>query len=141
MAGGDVMKGRVIYITQHDMERLRALIEIYNGKDAVYLERLEEELDSARIVEPKNIPYDVITMNSVVRIKDLDTGEEKTFAIVFPGKTDATEKAISILAPVGTALIGYREGDTIEWEVPAGTKRFQVIEIIYQPERVGNYEL
>jgi len=91
-------------------------------------------------VEPKNIPHDVITMNSVVRIKDLDTNEEKTFALVFPGKAKVAEKAISILAPVGTALIGYREGDIIEWEVPAGKKRLQVMEIVYQPERVGNYD-
>lgn len=135
------MEKREIYITQHDMERLRALIEIYNGKDTSYVDRLEEELDRARIVEPKNIPHDVVTMNSVVRIKDLDTNEEKTFALVFPGKTDTAEKAISILAPIGTALIGYKEGDVIEWEVPAGRKRFQVMEIVYQPERLGNYEL
>lgn len=135
------MKRREIYITEHDMERLRALIEIYNGNDAPYLERLEEELDRARIVDAKDIPSDVVTMNSIVRIKDLDSREEKTVVLVFPGKTDATEKAISILAPVGTALIGYGEGDTIEWEVPAGTKKLQIIEIIYQPERLGNYDL
>ncbi|MDD5245598.1 MAG: GreA/GreB family elongation factor, partial [Syntrophorhabdaceae bacterium] len=90
---------------------------------------------------PKNIPDNVVTMNSIVRIKDLDTGEEKTFTLVFPGKTNITEKAISILAPIGTALIGYGEGDIIEWKVPAGTKRFQVMEVIYQPERLGNYDL
>ncbi|HOW54174.1 MAG TPA: nucleoside diphosphate kinase regulator [Syntrophorhabdaceae bacterium] len=135
------MKKREIYITQNDMERLRALIEIYNGNDAPYLERLEEELDSARIVDSKDIPHDVVTMNSIVRIKDLDTGEERTLTLVFPGKTDAAEKTISILAPVGTALIGYREGDAIEWRVPAGTKKFKIIEIIYQPERLGNYDL
>jgi regulator of nucleoside diphosphate kinase len=135
------MKERTIYITQTDMERLRSLIEIYNGQDTQYLEHLEEELDKAQIVEPKNIPHDVITMNSVVRIKDLDNNEEKTFALVFPGKAKVAEKSISILAPVGTALIGYREGDIIEWKVPAGEKKLQVMEIVYQPERVGNYDL
>lgn len=130
-----------IYITHYDMERLRALIEVYGGNDAPYLDRLEEELDRARVVDPKNIPGDVVTMNSVVRIRDLDTGEEKTFALVFPNKTGTGEKTVSILAPVGTALIGCREGDTIEWDIPAGTKRMQVTEIIYQPERIGNYDL
>ena len=135
------MNERTIYITQTDMERLRSLIEIYNGNDAAYVERLEEELDRAQIVDQKDIPHDVVTMNSIVRIKDLDAGEEKTFALVFPGKAKVAERSISILAPVGTAIIGYREGDTIEWEVPVGTKRFQIMEIIYQPERVGNYDL
>lgn len=135
------MKTREIYITEYDMEKLRAIIEIYGGNDNPYLENLEDELDKARVVDPKNIPDNVVTMNSIVRIKDLDTGEEKTFTLVFPGKTNITENAVSILAPIGTALIGYREGDIIEWEVPAGTKRFQVMEVIYQPERLGNYDL
>ena len=73
--------------------------------------------------------------------KDMDTGEEKTLVLVFPGKANATDNAVSILAPIGTALIGYREGANIEWEVPAGTKRLQVVEVVYQPERLGNYDL
>jgi len=135
------MKTRKIHLTQLDMERLRALIEIYSGGDSLYVERLEEELDRAKIVDSKDIPGDVVTMNSVVRIRDLDTGEEKMFTLVFPGKSGESGKTVSILAPVGTAIIGYREGDVIEWEVPAGKKRIEILEIIYQPERVGNYDL
>lgn len=140
MIGGANMGDREIYVTLSDKERLHSLIEIYKGKDATYLEHLEEELDTAKTVRPENIPHDVVTMNSKVRIKDLDTGEEKILSLVFPGQTDSAEKTVSILAPIGTALIGYREGDTIEWKVPVGTKRFQIVEIIYQPERQGNYD-
>jgi len=135
------MKTGEIYITDHDMERLRALIEIYGADDTPYLDRLEEELDRARVVGPKDIPADVVTMNSVVRVKDLDTGEERSFALVFPNKTGIGERVVSILAPIGTALIGCREGDSIDWEVPAGTRRIQITQIVYQPERIGNYEL
>jgi regulator of nucleoside diphosphate kinase len=135
------MKERDIYITRHDMQRLRSLLEIHNGNDAPYIDRLEEELERAKIVDSKDIPSDVVTMNSIVRIKDLGSGDEKTLILVFPGKQDVTEKAVSILAPIGTALIGYREGDLIEWEVPAGKKRLKITEIIYQPERLGNYDL
>ena len=135
------MKQRGIYITKYDMERLHSFIEIYGGKDAPYIERLEEELDKAKIVDSKDIPDDVVTMNSIVRIKDLDSGEEKTLILVFPNKAGTTEKAVSILAPIGTALIGYREGDIIEWEVPAGKKRLKITEVVYQPERVGNFDL
>ncbi len=134
------MEQREIYITRADMERLRNLIQAYNGRDTPYLESLEEELDRAKIVDPKDIPHNIVTMNSAVRIRDLDNGEETTVMLVFPDKKETSEKTVSILAPIGTALIGYGEGDTIEWEVPAGKKRFQIMEIVYQPERVGNYD-
>lgn len=130
---------RHLYITESDMESLEALIEIGSRKDAAYLRSLEDELQHAHIVTSNEIPHDVITMNSTVRLKDLDSGEEKTFTLVFPEKTKTTSNAISILAPIGTALIGYREGDIIEWDVPGGTKRLEVLEILYQPERTGNY--
>ncbi len=83
------------------MNRLRLLIQEYSGNDAPYLERLKTELDKARVLPPKDVPGNVATMNSIVRIKDLDTGEEKTFALVFPGKAGASGKAVSILAPIG----------------------------------------
>ena len=135
------MRKREIFVTQRDMERLQALIEIGGRQDAAYLESLEEELDQAKVVDPKDIPNDVVTMNSTVLIKDLDSNEEKTLVLVFPGKTNINENAISILAPLGTALIGYREGDIIDWEVPSGKKRIQVIKVVYQSERAGDYQV
>ena len=105
------------------------------------IDALLAELDRSTIVAPEDIPPDVVTMNSVVRIRDLDTGEERSFALVFPNKTAMGEKAISVLAPIGTALIGCREGDNLNWEVPAGTRRIQITQIVYQPERIGNYDL
>ncbi len=123
------------------MNRLRLLIAECSGNDAPYLERLKAELDKARVLPPKDVPGNVVTMNSIVRIKDLDTGEEKTFALVFPGKAGAGGKAVSILAPIGIALIGYKEGDIIEWHIPGADIRLQIMEIVYQPERLGNYDL
>ena len=130
------MKTRKIYITQHDMERLRALMEIY----AENIDMLEEMLERAWVVLPKNIPRDVVTMNSTVRIKDVDTGEERTFTLVFPGnKTD--NGAVSILAPAGTALIGRREKEIVERQVPAGKRKMQILEVVHQPEREGKYDV
>jgi len=138
---GRPMTCRGIFITQRDMKRLRALIKIHNGNDAPHLEHLENGLDDAKVVEPKDIPSDIVTMNSVVRIKDLDTHEEKTFALVPPDKAKTVEKSVSVMAPIGAALIGYREGDEIEWKIPAGIKKLRIAEILYQPERLGNYDL
>ena len=119
-----------IYISEFDMKRLKGLIkfaeEHWDKRVVRYLEELDEELDRAEIVKPEEIPTDVITMNSRFRLNNLDSGEEVVYTLVFPGKADSTNGKISILAPVGTAVLGYRVGDTVEWKVPAGLKRLRV---------------
>jgi regulator of nucleoside diphosphate kinase len=132
-----------IYISEFDMKRLKGLIkfaeERWDKRAVQYLEELDEELDRAEVVKPEEIPTDVITMNSTFRLSDLDSGEEVVYTLVFPAKADSTTGKISILAPIGTAVLGYRVGDTIEWEVPAGLKRLRVDEVVYQPEAAGDY--
>ena len=133
-----------IYVTEPDYHRLTALIEMTrerNGVDTEYLSKLEAELDRAEIVDPLEIPADVITMRSKVRLKDLVSGEANTYSLVFPTEADFSEGKISILAPIGTAILGYKRGDTIEWPVPSGLRRIKVDDILYQPEKAGNYEL
>jgi regulator of nucleoside diphosphate kinase len=132
-----------IYITEFDLRRLRELIKVAGefGEKRVlhYLEELDDELDEAEPVKPEEIAGDVITMNSTFRLQNLDTGEEVVYTLVFPQEADSTHGKISVLAPIGTAVLGYRVGDTVEWEVPAGLKRLKVEEIVYQPEAAGDY--
>lgn len=133
-----------IYITERDYQRLNGLIEITrerNGVDREYLNKLEAELDRAEIVNAQDIPADVITMRSRVRLKDLVSGEANTYSLVFPTESDFNEGKISILAPIGTAILGYKRGDTIEWPVPSGLRRLKVDKVLYQPEAAGDYEL
>ena len=134
-----------IYITKPDHERLTKLIEIAREREGdanrKYLDRLEEELERAEVVQQKDIPADVITMRSTVRLKDLDTSEEMTYQLMFPTEANFDEGKISVLAPIGTAMIGYRRGDVIEWEVPSGVRRLRVEEVLYQPESKGEYHL
>ncbi|HWB96369.1 MAG TPA: nucleoside diphosphate kinase regulator [Bryobacteraceae bacterium] len=128
-----------IYITDADCEKLRQLIEgrrIASPLDFPCLERLEEELDRAEIVPPEAVPRDVVTMNSEVRLKDLDSGTIMTYKLVFPSQF-RWDNCISILAPIGTAMLGYRVGDVIEWRVPKGVRRLKVLEVLYQPEAAG----
>jgi regulator of nucleoside diphosphate kinase len=128
-----------IYITKADYERLRRLIDGRregNGFDLEYLDTLEQELDRADIVEQEAIPHDVVTMNSEVRLKDLDSGDVKVYRLLFPSQA-RTENGISILAPIGTAMLGYRVGDIIKWRVPRGIRRLKVLEVLYQPEAAG----
>ena len=133
-----------IYITEPDYERLSGLIDRTRERsnvDREYLNKLEAELDRAEIVDPKNIPADVITMRSRVRLKDLVSGESNTYSLVFPTEADFAEGKISVLAPIGTAILGYSLGDTIEWPVPSGLRRLKVEKILYQPESAGDREL
>ena len=138
------MKKRTIFINAFDKKRLMSLIEnsnYLNNPDKNYLNELEKELNRGNIVEPKDIPKDVITMNSKVLLKDLDSGEKMKYTLVFPDIADISKNKISILAPIGTALIGYKVGDIIEWEVPAGLRKLKVEKILYQPEAAGDYHL
>ncbi|HKY29161.1 MAG TPA: nucleoside diphosphate kinase regulator [Pyrinomonadaceae bacterium] len=133
-----------IYITEPDYQRLSDLIDRTrerSNSDREYLNKLEAELDRAEIVDPKNMPADVITMRSRVRLKDLVSGETNTYSLVFPTEADFAEGKISVLAPIGTAILGYKRGDTIEWPVPSGLRRLKVEEILYQPESAGDHEL
>ena len=137
-------KATTIYITELDYNRLSGLIDRtreHKGDDGEYLNKLETELDRAEIIDPKDMPADVVTMRSKVRLKDLVSGESNTYSLVFPTEANFTEGKISILAPIGTAILGYKRGDTIEWPVPSGLRKLRIEEILYQPESAGDHEL
>ena len=138
------MKNRSVYITEQDMKRLRELIEAEKGLNVAKgsdLQVLEAELDRARLLAPSAVPEDVVTMNSKVELIDLDTGTAMTYTLVFPDKADIDENKISVLAPIGTAILGYRTGDVFEWQVPEGSRRLKIKKILYQPESAGDDHL
>ncbi len=133
-----------IRVTLFDLERLKKLLEDAqrtSHRRSVYLTKLQTELDRAKVVKPDKVPSDVVTMNSSVRLVDLDTGKEEVYTLVFPEDANAEQGKISILAPIGTAMLGYEVGDVFEWEVPAGKRRLKVKRILYQPEAAGDYHL
>jgi regulator of nucleoside diphosphate kinase len=80
-------------------------------------------------------------MNSKAQVRDLETNEIMTYTLVFPGNANIDDGKISVLAPVGTALLGHRAGEEFEWHVPAGPVRLRVEEVLYQPEAAGHYHL
>ncbi len=133
-----------IYITEYDMKRLRDLIDLARRAESYSkdtLNKLSHELDRGQLVVPQDVPKDVITMNSRVCLTDLDTGEDTVYTLVFPEGADIDQGKISVLAPIGTAMFGYRIGDTITWEIPDGVINLRVKEILYQPEASGDYHL
>ena len=134
-----------IYITKTDRERLGNLIGLVRSRNdrahLSYVNRLEAELDEAEIVAPEDIPPDVVTMRSKVKLKDLDTNEDQVYSIVFPTEADSDEGKISILAPLATALLGCKCGDTVEFQAPSRLRRLKIEEILYQPESAGDFNL
>ena len=109
--------------------------------DAAEAEKLMSELNSATVLDPHEIPGDVVTMNSMVKISFPEGGKQLEFKIVYPEEANFKEKKVSIFSPVATALIGYRVGDMIEWMVPGGLTKIRIDQITYQPEAAGDYTL
>jgi regulator of nucleoside diphosphate kinase len=125
------------------MEQLRKLLgdekerHGYGNGRGEHLKGLEAELNRSKRVAAHKVPRDVITMHSKAHLVDLESGEELVYTLVFPHEADIRQDKISVLAPIGTAMLGYRVGDVFEWPVPDGLRRLQVKGLLYQPEAVG----
>ncbi len=133
-----------VILNKLDYLRIRKhLMEAQNRKtiDPANAEKLARELESGVQMEPKDIPSDVVTMNSVVKISFVGEEHRQEFRIVYPDQADFRMKKVSIFAPIATALIGFRVGDLIEWVVPGGLKKIKIDGISYQPEAAGDYSL
>lgn len=121
------MNDNPIYISRDDNSRLRLLLatSLYSNANSA-LQKLRGELDRAAVVDPTEIPEDVVTMNSTVEFEDLGTSEIEEYTITFPENADVEHNRISILAPIGTALLGCRVGDIVKWSTPGGIRRLKV---------------
>ncbi len=131
-----------IHITLVDKERLRDLIEQKRFEaptDGKALQALEREIGRATVVESQTIEPDVVTMRS--RALLTINGEPREIALVYPQEADLTGRRLSVLSPIGTAILGYREGDRIEWDIPSGRAVLQIEKLLYQPEASGEYHL
>lgn len=133
-----------IILNRLDFSRIHKCISDAKKTNAIGINEAEillNELHSAEIVEPEEIPGDVVTMNSIVKIRFLNSNKSIQIQIVYPDEANIKENKLSIFSPVATALLGYRVGDEIEWIVPLGLTKLKIDEIVYQPEAAGNYSL
>ncbi|WP_164013773.1 nucleoside diphosphate kinase regulator [Pyxidicoccus trucidator] len=132
-----------LIVTETDMERLRHVIDHHDGGRAAELaEMLDLELSRARVVASETVPANVVTMNSTVIFEDEETCEQRQVTLVYPRDARSEEGRISVLAPMGSALIGLSVGQSISWPMPGGrTRRVRVIAVPYQPEAAGHYHL
>jgi regulator of nucleoside diphosphate kinase len=137
-------KRRQIYITDTDNKQLRALLASQDSKDGnhkQWLNNLKIELNNAFVVASKDIPKNVITMHSQVLLTDLNNSETIVCTLVFPSNSDFEKNRISILAPVGAALIGRKPKEIIDLHTPGGQMRLRIDAILFQPELAGEIHL
>jgi regulator of nucleoside diphosphate kinase len=134
--------GRTIFVTKRDLQRLTRLLEGHRSRrDAKARAALEEELGHAIVVDSREVPRDVVTMNSRVQFEDAETGAALDITLVYRRDADVDEGRISVLAPVGSALVGLAVGQSITWQLPAGKDRhLRVIGVTYQTEAAGDLE-
>ncbi|SNR87824.1 GreA/GreB family elongation factor [Methylobacillus rhizosphaerae] len=133
-----------IQVTSFDMDRLFSMIEQLrkNGfPEAGNLARLEDELARSEEVTSEQVGADVVTMNSRVLLRDEANGHEIHCTLVFPTDADASANRISVVAPLGTAILGYRVGDVIDWAMPGGVRQYKILKVDYQPEAAGDFHL
>ena len=128
-----------IIMSSLDQARLERLLESEAHRQLPGIDALLSEMDRATVVKPVDVPPDVVTMNSTIRFVDDSNGAEFEFTLVYPadaGKPDT----ISVLAPVGSALLGLSVGQSIAWQVPGGRELdLRVLDVVRQPEAMGEY--
>ena len=131
---------KVLTVTQPDYKRLTSLIQDMHGNKSIdkkYLSYLGLELQKADVIDSRKITPEFITMNSVMDVEFLQSGRKMELRLVYPQEADFTKGLISVLSPLGCALLGYKAGDIIEFEAPAGTQKVHVEKVVYQPEANG----
>lgn len=126
-----------IYVTRSDAELLQGLLreaELSGGyRGSKYLRDLRQELERAEIIPDQEAPADLITLNATARLLNLDTGETMELTLVSPGQADPFEEKVSVLAPIGAAMLGYRTGSTFEWDTPRGRCSLRVEQVSAPP--------
>jgi len=134
------MSRPAIIINDLNAERLDRLLEQPQYANLPVAQLLNAELDRAEMCSPENMPADVVTMNSRVRFRDLTSEEEHVRTLVYPANLTDSATQLSVMAPVGAALLGVRVGSSIEWTMPNGNEtRLEVLDLEFQPEAAGEY--
>jgi regulator of nucleoside diphosphate kinase len=131
-------------VTAVDRTRLHEMVRALRSVGDPFRSHLREPTDAlerADVVTPAEVGEDVVTMNSRVRARDVETGRAETFTLVYHGESGMFDSRLSVLTPMGVAVLGARVGDVIEFPIRRGIRRLRIEEMLYQPEAAGGFEL
>lgn len=132
-----------MHITLNDYQRITNSTEftLLQNKSPEIADRLLKELKAARTFPPERIANNIVTMNSRVLLRELQSGREIEITLTYPQDADPREQKVSIFSPIGVALLGCKEGDITSWRIPSRIGRFRVERVLYQPEAEGHFAL
>lgn len=132
-----------LVFNDYDVERLEDILDGYRFTESKRgsFDALAEELGKGKVVAANRVPPDVVTLNSRIMMRDLDKNTQMEVTLVLPANADFAAGRLSVISPIGTAVLGYAVGDEIKWQVQAGVKRLRIEQILYQPESAGDYHL
>jgi len=128
------MTSSPLYITRDDATKLRGLVNsLIRTSTSATLLKLRDELDRATIIDPAACPDDVVRMNTIVEFADVDSGEVEEYILSYPENADVETKRLSVLAPIGTALLGARVGQVVTWSTPGGERQIRILSVLPAP--------
>lgn len=128
------MKTNPVVLCESDFKKLQDFVGSQSSQAQADEMSLAYELGRAIVVKDDSIPQHTVRLNSTVEIESVDTNKKTKCTIVMPSEADIAKKRISVIAPLGTALIGFREGEEVEWAMPAGLKRFRIVNVVNENE-------
>ncbi len=143
MTGQTTMAVKEIVITDMDFDRLNYLVDSarFRTSHPHFLSMLREELNRGKVVPGGHVPRNIVTMNTQVQVRDVKADETEVYTLTYPDEADIDAGKLSVLAPLGMALLGTKVGQTVKFDAPAGQRRLKIEKILYQPEAAGDYHL
>lgn len=130
-------------LTNVDYDRLAYMSQRpqYRGVHSEHLTALAQQIQQFEVIAPDRVPKTLVTMNSRVKVKDIETGETDVYTLVYPEEANVELGRVSAISPLGRALLGHRAGETVEVHAPMGTREMKIVKVLYQPEAAGHYQL
>ena len=122
-----------VVLCESDFKILKEFIGISTSQPKGDEMSLAYELGRAKVVEDGKLDADVVRLNSTVTVENVENGKTSAYTIVMPSDADISQKRVSSVAPMGAALIGFKKGDEVEWKLPAGVKKFKIVDVVNQP--------
>lgn len=143
MTTQDTSPSKQVIVTKADFERLSELVKSshYKATFSESVAALKDELSRVQIVEVSDIPRNIVTMRAQVVVRDVKSDESETYTLVYPDEADIDKGRLSVLAPLGIALLGEKTGHSVSFATPAGKRRVKIGKVLYQPEASGHFDL